>query len=398
MTRQPLILADTRVKGNEDRVADYQLYVKDVGDIGIDLLIRSCNETNLQEMAQLAMVTDNCLGLLLLRDPESLHRSQELEQQLTILKLPVVEVFLEGLGTHERIDQPGSDRKIIRTIYGRRHRAVFWAAHFIKHCQDYPYRTFNYGDEDSHTGDLFLPAGNGPYPVVMLIHGGFWRDGYYRDSMHGLAADLAKSGFAVWNIEYRRVGPSGGGYPESHQDILQALNYLLTLQQHFPLDLGRVAVAGHSAGGYLALWGSSIPAGVLAVQMPVPAIGVKLGISMAGVTDLDEAYKDGGGEQAASHFLKSAADQPELRRQLSVGYLQYDPATHLVIAHGTNDDYVPVELSQYTFELMQERGLDCELLILPGMGHNEFVDPDAAPWREIARRIGQVLHPDQFLQ
>lgn len=391
MNKKQVILADTRVQGVADRALDYQLYLQDALDINADLLIRECPEAELHQMAQLAEATENCLGLLILRDPASLLPAEALEKYLSALSLPAIEVFLEDLGRHQHIDVPQAGRRIIRTIYGRRHRGVFWAAHFLKHCRDYPYQTIAYGETDSHIGDLLVPAGDGPFPVCMLIHGGFWRDGYYRDSMHGLAADLAKRGIAAWNVEYRRVGPSGGGYPESHRDIFQALSHLEVLAKDFPLDLDKAAVVGHSAGGYLAIWASSIPTNEVFEDMPRPKVPVQLGISLAGVTDLDEAYLAGGGEQAAAHFLKGAAEDPELRKQLSAGYLEYAPFTHLILAHGTLDDYVPVELSEHTYKLLKARNIDADLVIYPDWGHNEFVDPESTIWKNVVEHLAVYL-------
>lgn len=332
------------------------------------------------------------IGVLLLRDVASGKRTSELAAFLPDSDLPVVEVFLEtDLGHHQRIDAKEPGQKIVRTIYGRGPRSIFWSMHFLKHYRDYPFQTLRYGKERDHIGDLLVPEGIGPFPVVMLVHGGFWRDSYYRDSTLGIAADLAQRGIAGWNIEYRRVGPSGGGYPETQEDILNALNHLKELAGSHPLDLTSVAVIGHSAGGYLSIWGSSIPTGLLATIMPEPQVPVQLGISLAGVTDLDEAHKSGGGDKAATHFLKGAAENPELRKQLSAAYLNYAKSTQLILAHGTLDEYVPVELSEYTYDLLKEKKENIDLVVYPETGHNEFVDPDSSAWQDIASRVCEIL-------
>lgn len=389
--RQILVIDTRRVKKSESE-STYALFKTAAEELSLVLDFRAAEEVDLKTVIDQATVDKTLAGLILLRAPEAKMTSLEIEKALVQIDFPVVELFLDSLGHHQRIDQPAPGRKIIRTIYGRRERGIFWAMHFLLYANAYPYQTYSYGNLDSQIGDLMLPAGKGPYPVVMLIHGGFWRDGYYRDSFHGIAADLAKRGIAVWNIEYRRVGESGGGFPESHQDVLEALNYLKHLASDFPLDLKQVAVVGHSAGGYLSAWASSLPQPPLAEIMPAPQVPVRLSISLAGVTDLDEAHKHGGGEQAATNFLKSAAENEMLRQQLSVGYLTFATDMELLLAHGALDSYVPVELSELTCQILLERGVSVELLVFPDADHNEFVDPNTPEWQAIAARIEGVIN------
>src|SRR5689334_19990376 len=113
---------------------------------------------------------------------------------------------------------------------------------------------FAYGVEPLQFGDLYLPNGPGPHPVVILIHGGFWRAPYDLTLMQGLAQDLVQNRIAAWNIEYRRLGDAGGGWPGTFQDVARAADYLAALALPYSLDLTRVVPVGHSAGGHLALW------------------------------------------------------------------------------------------------------------------------------------------------
>src|SRR5205814_1584844 len=103
-------------------------------------------------------------------------------------------------------------------------------------------------------GELYVPKGSGPHPVVILIHGGFWRVPYGLTLMQRLADDLVQKKIAAWNIEYRRVGDAGGGWPGTLRDVARAADYLTTLAPRYALDLTRVVSVGHSAGGQLALW------------------------------------------------------------------------------------------------------------------------------------------------
>ena len=116
-----------------------------------------------------------------------------------------------------------------------------------------------YGPGTDRFGELWRPAGDGPWPVVALLHGGFWRARRTLELMRPLAADLAGRGFAAWNLEYRRVGQPGGGWPGTFQDVAAGLDHLAELAGREPLDLDRLVVAGHSAGGHLALWSAARP-------------------------------------------------------------------------------------------------------------------------------------------
>lgn len=117
--------------------------------------------------------------------------------------------------------------------------------------------TRKYGPLPDRVGDLLVPDGDGPHPVVVVIHGGFWREQYKRDRIVPVAQDLTSRGWATWNIEYRRVGESGGGFPETFEDVANAVDYLNELSEEYQLDLDRVVYLGFSAGGHLAVWAGS---------------------------------------------------------------------------------------------------------------------------------------------
>lgn len=118
-----------------------------------------------------------------------------------------------------------------------------------------------YGADPLQIGHLRLPEGEGPFPLVVLIHGGCWSAGY--DDVTGmgpLAEALTARGVATWNLAYRRLGDAGGGWPGTFEDIGAGIDHVRALAGTHPLDLTRVVVAGHSAGAHLALWGASRPA------------------------------------------------------------------------------------------------------------------------------------------
>ena len=217
-----------------------------------------------------------------------------------------------------------------------------------------------YGPHAEQVADLVLPAGDGPFPVVTLIHGGFWRARYRRDLMAPLADDLAARGLAAWNVEYRRLD-AGGGWPESAQDVLAALDHLGDMDE--PLDLdGGVAVVGHSAGGHLALLAG-------AERRAARVVG------QAAVSDLEEGRRLGLGAGVVDRFADGAPlDEASPIRRAPLG-------VPVLLVHGAEDDVVPASMS----EAFAARGGDVALSIRPGEGHFEHIDPRSAAWEEVVR-------------
>ena len=225
-----------------------------------------------------------------------------------------------------------------------------------------------YGTHRSQVAELSLPDGPGPHPVVVLVHGGCWRQRYDRHLMDALAADLAACGWAAWNIEYRRVGlRAGGGWPETGADVAAAIDHLAELDA--PLDLARVAAVGHSAGGHLALWA----AGREKARVLLAAV-----VGQAAVSDLEVASAQGvcGGmvEQLVGGMPQQVPDRyrvasPARRLPLRV------PA---LLVHGDRDDTVPVQMSR---DFAAAAG--CDLAELAGDGHYEHLEPGSRAWATV---------------
>ena len=112
----------------------------------------------------------------------------------------------------------------------------------------------NYGPGVFHFGDLRLPAGEGPHPVVVLIHGGCWTAKYGLHLMDSMAERLTELGFATWNPEFRRVGMKGGEWRDIFSDVVMATHYVDNLASRFNLDTKNVILSGHSSGAHLVLW------------------------------------------------------------------------------------------------------------------------------------------------
>src|SRR5258705_5545299 len=111
----------------------------------------------------------------------------------------------------------------------------------------------SYGSDPLQFGELQLPFGDGPHPAAIVIHGGFWRTKYDLEYIRPVCDALAKAGIASWNIEYRRIGNPGGGWPGTLDDVAAARDYFASITSQFNLNGNRAIAIVHSAGGHLAL-------------------------------------------------------------------------------------------------------------------------------------------------
>ena len=251
----------------------------------------------------------------------------------------------------------------------------------------------SYGTDTSQYGKLYLPAGAGPYPVVILIHGGFWRTPYDLTLMRPLAHDLVRRGIAVWNIEYRRIGDEGGAWPGTLLDVADAADYLRVLAPVHQLDLQRVITIGHSAGGHLACWLAArhrLPEGarLKTINDPLALRGV---VSLAGVLDLIQCWQLHLGHGAVRALLgRSPINQPER-------YLEASPAELLplgipqILVHGTIDDTVPLIISQDYTQKARAAGDQITLLEVPEATHFDVIDPASAAWQQTIVAIQQIM-------
>ncbi len=249
-----------------------------------------------------------------------------------------------------------------------------------------------YGPAAEQFGDLYLPAGTGPFPVVVLVHGGCWRATYQLDHASNLAAALARSGVAVWSLEYRRVGSEGGGWPGTFQDVARGLDYLQTLAAEFPLDLQRVVAAGHSAGGHLVLWLAA--RGRLPQESEVyvpPAVSLRGVVGLAPIPHLANALARGiCGEMPAELMGGPPETQPVPYRQASPHMmLPLGVPQHLLV--GEHDPIVPPDYVREYYEAAQAAGDEVELQVLPAAGHFELVHPASVAWLAVRQAVWRLV-------
>lgn len=250
-----------------------------------------------------------------------------------------------------------------------------------------------YGDEDDlQRGALTLPEGAGPHPVVVLVHGGFWRPEYDRALMDPLAEAVVAEGWAAWNVDYRPSGEDGGGgWPTTFTDVAAAVDHLDALADEHGLDLERVAVVGHSAGGTLALWAAAragLPTGAPgAAPVVVPAAVV----SQAGVANLAAGSLDALGRGAVDDLMGGSATTVGDRYGLAspIERLPLGIPTYLV--HGLDDPLVPPVQSETYRDRAREAGDDVTAELLAGVDHFAVIDPDHPAWLGVARWLGEQL-------
>ncbi len=241
-----------------------------------------------------------------------------------------------------------------------------------------PDLVLRYADHDDGVVDVHLPEGRLGGPLLVLLHGGFWRAAWDRRHTRPLAEALAGRGFVVATPEYRRTG-AGGGFPATTDDVLAATRRLPRLLGE--LGLGGppgATVVGHSAGGHLALW--------LAVQDLRDDLSLRRVVALAPVGDLVDAFRRDLGDGAVRAFMGGGPDQ--------VDYARADPAALLgrprtggvpvVVLHGTRDDRVPLENSEWARE---RPGV--VLRELPGVDHFGLIDPGSGAWPDLLRAVEQ---------
>lgn len=237
-----------------------------------------------------------------------------------------------------------------------------------------PVTTHRYGDHPDQFAQLTLPDADPPaagFPVAAVVHGGFWLAENTMDRMEALCADLASRGWAAWNVEYRRLGAdSGGGYPQTPQDVAAAIDHLATLTDA-PLDLARVVSIGHSAGAQLILLDAArtdatVRVAGLVAQAPLTDVG--LAHDMRRGIDILEAFMGGGPAQLPDVYAEAS---PVARVPLGVPQL---------VVQGGRDEMVSPQMVVDYVEAAQKAGDDVTIELRADDGHFEHLDPTTDAW------------------
>ena len=265
---------------------------------------------------------------------------------------------------------------------------------YMKQARHAPDAALHYGPAPSQVAELFLPKAKGPHPVVILLHGGCFLkqyEGFPQTS--ALAADLAGRGYAVLNLEYRKLGESGAGYPGTFQDVAAGVDALRAEAPKYGLDLTRVIAVGHSAGGHLALWAAS--RGKIPASSPLhTADPLKIGavISLAGIGDL-KAQADVWAMPCGGDTLPRLLDLAHRQNP----YADTSPAELLptgakvVMIHGVFDPVMPPYTGRDYAARVRQAGDKADVVIIPSAAHFDLVIPTTPAWTEIVGVIDREM-------
>jgi acetyl esterase/lipase len=264
---------------------------------------------------------------------------------------------------------------------------------------------YRYGPDASQFGELWLPESGGPASgaaakgVVVVIHGGFWRARYGLEYGRPLAADLARRGYAAWNLEYRRALAGGGGWPGTFEDVAAGIDLLATLPALMTLTapLGtpgsgasRIVAVGHSAGGHLAVWAAGRPKLPPDAPGASPKVRLAGAISQAGALALANCARERVGGTAALDLMGGTPDDLRAEYRLADPMSAVPLDVPVVCLHSRDDDEVPFSYSERYVEAAAAAGADARLIETDG-DHYTLIDPATGDWTAAIAALPRLL-------
>jgi acetyl esterase/lipase len=258
------------------------------------------------------------------------------------------------------------------------------------------YRIY-YGPDSLQHADLWLPDGDGPHPVVVMVHGGCWLSNLPGTELMNPAAEALKNaGFAVWNIEYRRLGHDGGGYPGTFTDVADGADHLRNIADHFKLDLTRIVATGHSAGGHLATWLGARPnipeKSPLYSNNPLKIHGVA---ALAPINDLNYYNRIGlniCGENTVIRLVNASSRENPYSDTSPASLLPLGIPQILVV--GAFDGPVPPFVNLNYIRDAKEAGDDVEVILHADAAHFEMTVPGTSQWDDVLKAITRLLNTE----
>ena len=346
-TREPEIYGSTTLKDLEGLIEGWG------AALGIETRVTQSNHEG--ELVDAIHQADGIDGLII--NPGALtHTSRSIGDAISSVGLPAVEVHISNIKQREPWRATSLvAASCVRTIFGRGTGGYQDALRHLQNRAATPFDTVAYGPHRDNVGDIRRPVRDAS-GIVILIHGGLWRQEYERDSTEALAVDLTGRGYVTWNIEYRRG--TEGGWPGSAHDVVAASDFIVREMPGVP-----VGIVGHSAGGHLGLWAASRREDAIALT-----------VGLAPITDLVAMAGSGAvGSREAKRLLDSGAP-PTL-----------EPiAGKTLLVHGEDDEIVPVS---HTTRLSTGSPIE----VAPGLGHFHMLDPNRGHWPLVVAGLGKAL-------
>ncbi|MDB5696041.1 MAG: alpha/beta hydrolase [Sphingomonas bacterium] len=266
-----------------------------------------------------------------------------------------------------------------------------------------PDATIPYGTDEFQKVDVWTPAGPGPHRTVLMVHGGCWQSAIAdRSLMYWIADDLRRSGYAVWNIDYRGVDRPGGRFDGVFTDTGRAADLLRDHATRYRLDLSRVVAVGHSAGGHLAAWLAARPRlGRGRLTKPANPLPIAHVISLGGLPDLEQALRErqGCGNEPIDKLLLpfpiedarvTRKQQREFLRDKSIPLMAPIGVPQTLI-NGDSDRIIPTRFAADYARKMRAAGDQVSVHVIPRQGHVELIAPESAAWAEARRAIAAAF-------
>lgn len=257
-----------------------------------------------------------------------------------------------------------------------------------------------YGTDPMQFGDLWVPASSQqPAPLLVFFHGGWWKSAYDLGYAGYFCSALRQAGIAVWSVEYRRRGETGGGWPATFQDAASGFEHVAQLAAPHSLDLSRIVVAGHSAGGHLAFWIAGRPYldPASSLYLPRPHLALRRAIGLAGAVDLRLTIELAGSgpfahdrEEVFGLMGGSPEECPDRYRDGNPGDLLPLGCPQILI-QGSDDDQIPGTLPAAWKTLAQSRGSHATVLVLPQADHFDVVNPESRIWPLVLAQCKQAF-------
>jgi len=370
-TRAPDVYGTTTLSELEDLC---RAWAADDGDTII--AFQSNHEGDIVDRLHAARTAD---GIVI--NPGALtHYSYAIRDAIEAIEAPTVEVHISNIRRREPWRRTSVVSEVCATtIFGRGVDGYRDAMRHLAARRRWPVVECRYGEDGDAVGDLRLPAGPGPHPVVVLLHGRAWEETSGRDLLDRVAVDLTSRGWATWNVDF----PGTGGEPvwnRSPEAVADAVAALEALAADHPLDLSTVVAVGHGSGGHLALLAAANPGSV-------PVKGV---VGLAPIGDLIAAQGSPRLTAAVEAFTGGTPGDLSDRYDAASPVARLPLGVPLIIIHGDRDQRVPVALSRSFAGAAADAGDPVVYHEVEGAGHADLIDPSSAAWSIVLGELDRL--------